>query len=133
MSKLAANMLEAARTDGWKVYGEVLAAALGTDGSHYYHSCWTHAACHIVSPPLRNDPSTPDALMEKLKRGELNGRGPDVASPHQLETSPERNRDDSFGKCRTFSASSSPHQYHKRFVSSTPILQLWHVFLLPVE
>nr|CAD7427250.1 unnamed protein product [Timema monikensis] len=68
MSKLAANMLEAARTDGWKVYGEVLAAALGTDGSHYYHSCWTHAACHIVSPPLRNDPSTPDALMEKLKR-----------------------------------------------------------------
>nr|CAD7438766.1 unnamed protein product [Timema bartmani] len=54
-------------------------------------------------------------------------------APHQLETSRERNRDDSFGKCRTFSASSSPHQYHKRFVSSTPILQLWHVFLLPVE
>nr|CAD7594179.1 unnamed protein product [Timema genevievae] len=47
-------------------------------------------------------------------------------APHQLETSPERNRDDSFGKCRTFSATSSPHQYHKRFVSSTPILQLWH-------
>ncbi|CAG2055031.1 unnamed protein product [Timema podura] len=49
-------------------------------------------------------------------------------APHQLETSPERNRDDSFGKCRTFSATSSPHQYHKRFVSSTPILQLWHIF-----
>nr|CAD7446409.1 unnamed protein product [Timema bartmani] len=57
-----------------------------------------------------------------------------VVTLHQLETSPERNRDDSFGKCRTFSASSShPRKYHKRFVSSTSNPQLWHVFLLPVE
>ncbi|CAG2052949.1 unnamed protein product [Timema podura] len=47
----------------------------------------------------------------------------------ELETSPERNRDDSFGKCRTFSASSShPRKYHKRFISSISNPQLWHVY-----
>nr|CAD7440583.1 unnamed protein product [Timema bartmani] len=56
-----------------------------------------------------------------------------MSGKNRLETSPECNRDDSFSKYRNFSASSSPHQYLKRFISSTPILQLWHVFLLPVE
>nr|CAD7417069.1 unnamed protein product [Timema poppensis] len=48
-----------------------------------------------------------------------------MEAPHQLETSPECNRDDSFKKCRPFLASSTyPRQYHKRLVSSTPIPQL---------
>nr|CAD7457239.1 unnamed protein product [Timema tahoe] len=50
----------------------------------------------------------------------------EMTPPHQLETSSECNRDDPFGKCRTFLVSSTdPRQYHKRLVSSTPIPQLY--------
>jgi len=50
------------------VYGEAIAAALGTDGSHHRHACWRHAAGHVMSPPLRDDPTTPDTLMEFLAK-----------------------------------------------------------------
>ncbi|XP_012280481.1 dihydropyrimidinase isoform X1 [Orussus abietinus] len=66
MSRSAAEMLEAARKRGGCVWGETLAAALGTDGSNYRHACWRHAAGHVVSPPLRPDPETPRVLMHKL-------------------------------------------------------------------
>nr|CAD7428991.1 unnamed protein product [Timema monikensis] len=46
-------------------------------------------------------------------------------APHQLETSPECNRDDLFSKCRTFLASSThPPPIPKSLVSLTPIPQL---------
>lgn len=48
------------------IFGETLAAALGTDGSHYFDQCWHHAAAHVLSPPLRPDKNTPNFLMERL-------------------------------------------------------------------
>ncbi|KAG5889855.1 hypothetical protein JTB14_013260 [Gonioctena quinquepunctata] len=49
MSKSAAKVLEACRS-GNRVYGETLAAALGTDGSHYKHECFHHSAGHVNAP-----------------------------------------------------------------------------------
>ncbi|XP_014228079.1 dihydropyrimidinase isoform X1 [Trichogramma pretiosum] len=66
MSRSAADALSDARARGVCVWGETLAAALGTDGTTYQHKCWRHAAGHVLSPPLRPDPDTPEALMKKL-------------------------------------------------------------------
>lgn len=66
MSKSAASTLGEHRRRGTLVWGETIAAAVGTDGSHYYNPCWQHAAGHVLSPPLRNDSSTPSSLMELL-------------------------------------------------------------------
>lgn len=68
MSRSAAEAVERAREQGCVVWGETLAAALGTDGTHYSHKCWRHAAGHVLSPPLRPDSDTPLALMKKLVR-----------------------------------------------------------------
>ncbi|KAJ8973818.1 hypothetical protein NQ317_002381, partial [Molorchus minor] len=66
MSKSAAQALDQACERGTRVYGETLAAALGTDGTHYKNSCFHHSAGHILSPPLRPDPQTPFILMNSL-------------------------------------------------------------------
>ncbi|XP_020290644.1 dihydropyrimidinase isoform X4 [Pseudomyrmex gracilis] len=66
MSRSAAEQVEAARKRGACVFGETLAAAIGTDGTNYWHKCWKHAAGHIISPPLRPDPETPMVLLNKL-------------------------------------------------------------------
>ena len=36
---------------------------LAVNGSHYYHSCWRHAAAYVLSPPLR----LTSALIEAWK------------------------------------------------------------------
>lgn len=66
MSRSAAEAVESARKRGVCVWGETLAAALGTDGTKCNHQCWRHAAGHVLSPPLRPDENTPRELMIKL-------------------------------------------------------------------
>ena len=72
------------------MFGEPIAASLGTDGTNYWHTCWRHAAgepysCrsavlggmfnypfsitgHVMGPPLRPDPTTPAYLMNLLAK-----------------------------------------------------------------
>ncbi|CAI5449009.1 unnamed protein product [Caenorhabditis angaria] len=71
MSKGAAAAISHHRQQGAIVFGEPIAAGLATDGSHYYHEDWLHAARYVMSPPLSRDPSTPNALMKLLAAGEL--------------------------------------------------------------
>lgn len=68
MSKSAALAVADARRKGHVVFGEPIAAGLATDGRQYYHSCWRHAAAHVLSPPLRLDTTTPDFLMDCLAK-----------------------------------------------------------------
>jgi len=77
MSKSAANIIMKKRKDGTVIFGEPIAASLACNGSHYYHSCWKHAAAYVLSPPLREDTSTPGYLMELLARGDLDCTGTD--------------------------------------------------------
>jgi dihydropyrimidinase len=66
MSKGAARAIADNRARGCVVFGEPIAAGLGADGTAYFHTCWRHAAAHVLSPPLSTDTNTPDALMDLL-------------------------------------------------------------------
>eukprot|EP00090_Calanus_glacialis_P016337 TRINITY_DN2559_c0_g1_i1.p1 TRINITY_DN2559_c0_g1~~TRINITY_DN2559_c0_g1_i1.p1 ORF type:complete len:572 (-),score=185.38 TRINITY_DN2559_c0_g1_i1:63-1751(-) len=77
MSKSAANIILEKRKNGSVIFGEPIAASLAVNGSHYYHKCWRHAAAYVLSPPLREDVTTPGYLMELLARGELQCTGTD--------------------------------------------------------
>ena len=69
MSKGAATVIAERRKFGAVILGEPIAASLATNGTHYYHKCWRHAAGHVLSPPLREDVTTPDYLMDLLAKG----------------------------------------------------------------
>ncbi|XP_018397062.1 PREDICTED: dihydropyrimidinase isoform X3 [Cyphomyrmex costatus] len=77
MSRSAAEQVEAARKRGVCVFGETLAAAIGTDGTNYLHKCWRHAAGHVISPPLRPDMDTPRVLVNMLAKDNLQVTGSD--------------------------------------------------------
>ncbi len=66
MSRGAAQSLAKSRQTGCIVFGEVTAAAVGTDGTHYFNKCWRHAAAHVTSPPLRPDGVTSSVLVDML-------------------------------------------------------------------
>lgn len=68
MSKQAGIELARARRryNGIGIYGETLAATLGTDGTNCRHICFNHAAAHVLSPPLRSDTTTPEFMMKLL-------------------------------------------------------------------
>ena len=77
MSKGAAKIIKERREFGAVILGEPIAASLATNGTHYYHRCWRHAAGYVLSPPLREDVTTPDYLMQLLADGSLQTTGTD--------------------------------------------------------
>ncbi|XP_063957069.1 dihydropyrimidinase-like [Lytechinus pictus] len=77
MSKSAADEISKARREGKVVFGEPIAACLGTDGTSYFHHDWLHAAAHVMGPPLRPDPTTPGYLMDLLANNDLQLTGTD--------------------------------------------------------
>ncbi|KAM3960011.1 collapsin Response Mediator Protein [Aphomia sociella] len=86
MSKSAVQALQIARTrQKYPVYGETLAATVGTDGTHYKNACFRHAAAHVLSPPLRPDPSTPQAMVEALADDHLQVIGSDNCTFHEKD------------------------------------------------
>lgn len=68
MSKSAAQAVMRGKERGEVVFGEPIAASLGTDGTNYWNKCWRHGAGHVMGPPLRPDPSTPGYLMNLLAK-----------------------------------------------------------------
>lgn len=74
MSKTAAEVLakhraEQVKQNGYpKIFGETLAAAVGTHWDETKLTCWHDAAAHVLSPPLRSDPNTPSFLLNMLAR-----------------------------------------------------------------
>lgn len=77
MSKLSTEELIKVRERGAPVFGETLAATIGTDGRNTFNQNWEIAAGHIMSPPLNPDPSIKEYLMKQLHLGNISTVGSD--------------------------------------------------------
>ena len=66
MKRSANDELRRAKQNGNVVFGEALAAGLGTDGRHYWDPNWDKAAGYVMSPAIDEDPSTKDYQMRLL-------------------------------------------------------------------
>ncbi len=66
----ALEEIKRARSNGQRVYGEVLAGHLMIDDSVYRHPDWQTAAAHVMSPPFRA-PEHQAALWKGLQGGHL--------------------------------------------------------------
>lgn len=71
MKKSAAEEIRRAKKKGYVVYGEALAAGLGTDGSHYLDKDWDHAAGFVMSPTIDMNPQTKEFEMRLLQTHDL--------------------------------------------------------------
>ncbi|KAL1275227.1 hypothetical protein QQF64_034850, partial [Cirrhinus molitorella] len=71
-SVCAADVIAAARMQGKVVQAESTVAHCVLSGMHYYHQDWAHAAAHVLAPPLRLDPNTPEHLMGLLGNDIIN-------------------------------------------------------------
>ncbi|XP_050426031.1 dihydropyrimidinase isoform X2 [Adelges cooleyi] len=86
MSKSASEVLtkhrknQLQRSGKTNIYGETLAAAVGTHWDSTKMKCWHDAAAHVLSPPLREDPNTPSFLLEMLAKDNLQTTGSDNAT-----------------------------------------------------
>lgn len=76
-TKEALGHIAAARGEGSRVYGEVLAGHLLVDDSVYRHEDWSVAAAHVMSPPFR-----PKEHQEALWRGLQSGALQTTATDH---------------------------------------------------
>ena len=83
----AGDLIGRHRQNGTIVYGECTVAAVATDGTHYFNSCWRHAAAHVCAPPLRADPMQTLALMDMLASG---GQLHMCASDHRAHSSEQK-------------------------------------------
>ncbi|XP_043283478.1 dihydropyrimidinase isoform X2 [Venturia canescens] len=77
MSKSAADVISAKRSDGAVVFGEPVASSVGIDGGEQYGQDVDKARRFVTCPPLRPDPTTPAYLVEKLAEDGLQVTGSD--------------------------------------------------------
>jgi len=87
-STAALEVIKEFKDKGAVIVVEPNIASLCLDGSHYYNSCYNHAANFITSPPLRDDDQTKEELLAAL----LNGTFDMVSSGHCA-----RDRADAYG------------------------------------
>ncbi|WP_118181121.1 dihydropyrimidinase [Paraburkholderia phosphatilytica] len=69
-AKEALDAIVRGRSEGHRVFGEVLAGHLVIDESVYRDPDWTRAAAHVMSPPFRTQEHR-DALWNGLQAGQL--------------------------------------------------------------
>ena len=65
-SRGAVEIISKARKGGQVVFGNAFAPAIAVDGNNLYDKSWTRAAGFVSNPPLRDDPSAPNALLDHL-------------------------------------------------------------------
>jgi dihydropyrimidinase len=58
MKRMANDEVVRAKRNGNVVFGEALAAGLGTDGRHYWDPDWDRAAGYVMSPAIDHNPQT---------------------------------------------------------------------------